>query len=142
MTEKVPALALGIGNRHLWGNHGLDLSLSGQSFYAVLVFDASLNAKAQYLYYLHPSSNHSLYFGGGGGYGLSWNDAVTPGPFGGSSSHRQFLTLDGVIGYEFQRTNDIKPFVQLELSQPVAYFKGKDLGNHTPSATLSIGIGI
>ncbi len=138
-----PSVSLGIGGRYRKGHHGVDFSINGQTFYAIFVFDGLLTAKAQYLFYPSPSSRHAIFFGGGSGYGCSRHEGFVPVMGGVGSSHStKFLTVDGVTGCEFRKDKRIKPLLQLELSQPVIYLKGKDHSQWTPSVVLSIGIGV
>ncbi|NGX55001.1 MAG: hypothetical protein KR126chlam2_00622 [Chlamydiae bacterium] len=84
-----------------------------------------------------------MYFGGGGGYGWMHHEGFAPvmGGTVGSTHSTQFLTVDGVVGWEFRRDKRIKPILQLELSQPVKYLKGKNHSQWTPGAVISVGLG-
>lgn len=139
MPEGAPSVSLGIGGRYRFGHHGLDVSLNGQAFYAIIAFDGSLITKAQYLYYPYPNSRSAMYFGAGGGYGCGLREWFVHAGGGLGISH--FLTADCMIGWEFRRDKRIKPFLQLELSQPAVYFKGKNYRPWSPAVVFSAGLG-
>ena len=92
-----------------------------------------------------------MYFGVGGGYGFEYckkkYGGIIPGlgcSLGPSYSRTwttHFLTVDGMIGYEFRRDKRFKPFLELGLSQPVVYLNDKNHKNWNPAITLSLGLG-
>jgi hypothetical protein len=138
-----PSMLLSVGGRYKMENHALDVSLNGQTFYAIFVLDHLITTKVQYLYYPFSNSGHAMYFGGGGGFGISRHTAAIPSTLGGggSSSSTRFLTVDSVIGWQFWLDQKIKPFLQLEISQPVVYFKGNHHGRWTPAVAICTGLG-
>ena len=127
LNSYLPIPTIGIGRRHQMGYHGYDLSLN---FSSVMLIN-SLSAKGMYLYYPFPNEKYRLYLGAGPGVGYNCSLEVEGG----------FISLEGVIGVEFQCSPHFKPFVQLEATQPVCSFYGKGAGNHRPGVALTIGVG-
>ncbi len=87
--------------------------------------------KANYLHYISPANDTSLYAGGG----LAWAGMKT-------KDKREFLGLvpNVALGYEMNRNQNWKSFVQLDVSQPAvaAFSKGSFPG---PLAEVSVGAG-
>lgn len=123
----LPTPALGIGSRYQRGNCGFDLSLNLNS---IIVINY-VSVKGVFLYYPFPANDHRLYMGIGPG--LGYNASI--GGEGGCGS------LEGIIGYEFRCSSRFRPFIQLELTQPVVRFKSKGPGQYQPGVAISIGVG-
>lgn len=134
------APTLGIGERYRQGNHGLDLSLNTQVMFAIVGVDASVTANARYLFYPYPNSTNAMYFGGGGGFGMSYCEtAFNSMGIRGFSNVSQFPTIDGVVGWEFRRDKRIKSFIQIEVCHRVMI---EDLRSWNPSSLIfSVGLG-
>ena len=121
----------GLGYRRLAGDGAIDISTSGilreqgkggQAFWTL--------PKVSYVHYLDPSSERSLYLGGG----LGWGGVVAPGhKFTG-------IISNATVGYEFMRHTAFLGFTEFTLSQPAIPLSEKG-GFPGPAAELSVGVG-
>ena len=127
---------IGLGYRLTSGSSGIDLSASFNKrklrteegkeriyFYTL--------PKANYLYYVSPASNTSLYAGGG----LAWGGMKT-------NDAQKFLGLipNAAIGLEMNRNAAWRSFIQVDVSQPaIAAEKIGDLPK--PFAEVTLGTG-
>lgn len=130
---------LGIGARFQKEYYGVDVSANLSS---MLFLSNYVSLKGMFLYYPQPHRRDQLYFGVGPGIGYRSVAILGCGPMvrGGSFEHG-LLNLEGVVGYEFRYHHHFKPFIQLEISQPVCYLKDKLRHNFTPGLTVLLGIG-
>lgn len=129
--------SLGLGARFQKGYYGFDLSAS----HSTLVFMNYASLKGMFLFYPQPEKKHQLYLGVGPGIGCHFGGVPMGAPFGGASSKRWTLNLEGVLGYEFRHTAHFKTFIQLELTQPVFGFGEGHRGSYKPGFALMGGIG-
>lgn len=122
----VPVPAVGLGYRWQKGNTGFDLSLSAGSLFVINY----ASVKGLFLFYPNPERSR-FYFGVGPGY--VHNVSI--------DNSNRCLSLEGVIGYEFASSYRCKPFIQLEITQPVVTFKSRFSSKKTPGVTVMFGIG-
>jgi hypothetical protein len=140
-VQTVVLPGIGLGARYQWERHGCDISINASS----LVFFNYFSLKALYLHYPMPERKHQLYFGCGPSIG--YYAGGTPGPSrmgGGRCNEYTCLNLEGVVGYEFRHARHFKPFVQLELTQPVVYMHtgiNHRKGDHAPGVAITGGLG-
>ena len=116
------APGLGLGWRATAGASALDLSLNYSGGGRTDFFTIP---KVNYLHYISPASEASLYLGGGLAYG--------------GVDHFVGLIPNAALGYEFNRTQTWRGFTQLDISQPVLAAHGKV--RSSPILELSIGGG-
>jgi hypothetical protein len=150
----------GAGYRVAYGQHGVDISTEGNyreirdvANERVANYSYAL-PKVNYLYYMTPDSDTSLY--GAAGLALGGvkqttiiaateetvvDEVVTPAV----AAHNKTQEFHGfipnvAIGYEFNRKGDVKTFVQLDVSQPALKIvqEGSFFG---PKVALSAGLG-
>lgn len=127
---------LGLGYRLSSGSSAIDLSASfnrretrtdeGKEYTYMFTLP-----KANYLYYVSAEKNNSLY----GGAGVAWGGVKT------SDNHEFYGLIPNVaLGYEMNRNEAWRSFVQLDVSQAAiaAYQKGS---LPKPYAELSLGAG-
>lgn len=127
---------LGLGYRLASGASALDLSASfnrretrsdeGKSRTYIYTLP-----KANYLYYITPASNNSLYAGGG----AAWGGVKT-------KEGREFhgLIPNVALGYEMNRNATLHSFVQLDVSQPaIAASQRGNLPKTYAEVTLGAG---
>lgn len=171
MTDTEIMIKYGLGWRYRKAHHGFNISISGHEPREFVIKDLNftntidtdtgdvivirdksisgsyyyVNGQAMYLYYLNPKSSNSFYFGAG-----AEADRYTF-HLKNSGSDLDMGFVSGVLsgGYQFQVTDKIKSFVEMQVSQP-AFIYGSTQGNRTglipmnswaPSVTFSIGIG-
>lgn len=128
---------LGIGARFQKDKYGFDLSANIGS----LIFVNYASLKGIGLFYPNPEKQNQLYLGFGPGIGYFESSVPMGGPFGSASSHCGFLSVDGLVGYEFRHAPRFKTFVQLEISQPIFSFKNQRRSTYKPGFALTAGIG-
>lgn len=151
---------LGVGYRVSYGQHGVDISTEGNrreirdaTNERVANYSYAL-PKVNYLFYVTPASNSSLYAGAGLALGgvkqttvvsateeTTANGVTTPAV----AAHNDVQEFLGFIpnvsaGYEFNRQGSVKTFVQLDVSQPALKIvqEGAFFG---PKVALSAGLG-
>lgn len=122
----VPVPSVGLGYRWQKGRTGFDLSLNAGSLFVVNY----ASVKGLFLFYPNPQESR-FYFGVGPGY--VHNVSI--------DNSNRCLSLEGVIGYEFASSCRCKPFIQLEITQPVVTFKSRFSSKKTPGVALMFGIG-
>ncbi len=152
---------LGVGYRIAYGHNAVDISSEwNQRQIRDIENQRTTNysytlPKVNYLFYLTPASNNSLYAGAGLALGgvkqttvisateetVSEDDVVTPAV----AAHNDTREFHGFIpniaaGYEFNRNGGVKTFVQLDISQPALAVmrEGSFFG---PKVALSAGLG-
>jgi len=119
------------GRRFDIGNAALDISAgwagSEHSGYDVEYF---YFPKVVYLAYEKPNAISSFFYGGG----LSWSG------YRKMNQHFSGISAEAVVGYELQRNSNIRPMVQLELSQPLLAYSYR--GTHPgPAVQMSMNVG-
>ncbi|MES2272887.1 MAG: hypothetical protein V4487_01690 [Chlamydiota bacterium] len=137
-TDSVKVLpGMGLGYRLIAGASALDLSATGNRY---ITRDAEGEKKtthfytlpkANYLYYISPAKNNSLYVGGG----LAWGGLKT-------KDDREFTGIisNAAVGYEMNRSSTVRSFVQLDVSQPAVAAVQKN-AFPGPFAEFSVGAG-
>lgn len=113
VDEAIPGL--GAGYRYVFGASALDVSASINSR-DIRVDQGKERAytytapKANYLYYITPSKNNSFYLGAGAAFSGVKQDET-----------KEFhgLVPNATVGFEMNRNNKWRTFVQAEVSQPV-----------------------
>jgi len=120
---------VGLGARFIKEKYSLDLSVSLGS----LIFFNYASVKGVFLYH-----KKSLYMGVGPGLGYYESSVPMGGPFGAATTSSKMLNIEGVVGYQFRKGHRVKPFVQLELSQPTLCFGSAS--THRPGLALSSGL--
>lgn len=152
---------LGIGYRAASGHNAVDISIEGnRREIRDVANERTANysytlPKVNYLYYVTPASNNSLYAGAGLALGGMKQTSVIPateevvGEDGivlpAVAAYNDAQEFHGIIpniaaGYEFNRKGAVKTFVQLDVSQPALAVmrEGSFFG---PKVALSAGIG-
>lgn len=152
---------LGIGYRTAYGHNALDVSsewnhrqIRDTENQRIANYSYTL-PKVNYLFYVTPASNNSLYAGAGLALGgvkqttvisateeiVDEDGVVTPAV----AAHNDTREFHGLIpnvaaGYEFNRNGGVKTFVQLDISQPALAVmrEGSFMG---PKVALSAGLG-
>jgi hypothetical protein len=134
LEQVIPGL--GLGYRVVLGFSGIDISASYNrrnltaNEEQVQTFVYTL-PKANYLYYVSPSSNQSFYAGAG----AAWGGIKT-------KDGREFLGLipNVALGYEMNRNNTIRTFVEVNVSKPaLAWSQTGDLAAAYAEASLGAG---
>lgn len=142
----------GLGVRFQREEHGCDLSFS----FGSLVFENYASLKGMYLFYPKLQDKNQLYLGFGSGVGYYLSSVPMGMPYGSVTKSYASLNLEAVLGYEFNVNCYFKPFIQLELSQPIFNFSrskyrvrdGDDYKNryvrcdNTPKIALMFGFGL
>lgn len=125
---------IGIGYRLYSGSTAVDFSTSvnGLCSEDAKAFTYML-PKANYLYFLTPAEKNSVYFGAGLGWGGIYKKTEAKEEFNG-------LIANASLGYEIERKEDFRSFVQLDLNQPTIA-ASKQSAFPGPSAELAAGIG-
>ncbi len=153
---------LGLGYRAAFGHHAVDVSADANRREIRDVADAkTVNysytlPKVNYLFYVTPASNSSLYAGAGLGFGGMKDTTVVAAveemkdeaglvTTQAAAAHNKVQEFHGIIpnasvGYEFGRNTSVRTFVQLDVSQPAvaALKEGEFFG---PKVELSLGAG-
>ncbi len=134
LQQVIPGL--GLGYRLIFGASGIDVSASYNrrnitaDEVQVQTFVYTL-PKASYLYYVSPASNNSFYAGAG----AAWGGVKT-------KDGREFLGLipNVALGYEMNRNNMIRTFVEVNVSKPaLAWTQTGDLAAAYAEASLGAG---
>lgn len=124
----------GIGYRFNVGSHGFDVSANynvGTGWRGEHKSSFWTLPKASYLFYLSPTKNESFYAGAG----LSWGKIET-------KDQRSFTGImpNFTLGMEMLRTQVLKTFVELNVTQPAIAYQVSDRFPG-PVAEISIGGG-
>lgn len=119
---------LGIGRRYERGNSAIDVSINFAGNNKNIYYSIP---KIMHLRYITPSESSSLYFGGG----------LSLGGVAGKS--RGFVGLMGEIalGYEMNRDQAIRTFVEFDFSQGMLPFHYKHKLAYNPVLSLAFGVG-
>jgi hypothetical protein len=132
IADFVPGV--GLGFRMTQGKHGLDISSNGaygKGWNNEIKTHFWTFPRVSYLHYFNPTSNQSLYFGGG----LGWGEIRT-------RKESQFLGIipSLTLGMEMLRTSAFLTFTELNISQAAVARKatGPFPG---PVAEFSVGAG-
>lgn len=117
------------GRRFEMGDSAVDVSVGGGQHKS----DSGLKSsyitlpKLTYIHFDQAYALDSLFYGGG----LSWSSVKNDGfQFRG-------IYMEGTIGYEFKRNTNLRPMVQLDISQPL--LAEKKIGSH-PRSSLMLGL--
>jgi hypothetical protein len=132
-----PGIVVTPGDHYVVPSTGAGVRVSKDHFGA----DVSANwaikhygsGKGLLLFYPSPDDKNRFYFGAGGGYAHSNRNERTPY---GRPRPESGPTADGVVGYEWRHSENIKSFLQLEVAQPVSSHRQK-----SPGFAISYGIG-
>jgi hypothetical protein len=136
--------SLGIGYRRASGHSAVDISTSGSghSSKGIEAYTYTL-PKANYLYYLTPAVDNSLYMGGG----LAWGGVKKSVKSTDEDGHKFYkessfhgIVANAAVGYEMYRSSPLRSFVQLDVNQPIVATHGTR-GFPSPSTELAAGIG-
>jgi len=101
------------------------------------------------LFYLSPDTVNSWYLGTGATFDLSWYDVIKPRTYADDLEEDSLLFGGGlsataIIGYEFLRTSEVRPMIQLELHAPAYLFSTENdfgaLNAWVPAASLMAGV--
>lgn len=141
---------LGLGSRWRMGHSGVDIRFDcditpiGIESDQLAPLPESATVNLSYLYFLDPAEENTIYFGLGGA--ATYLDAFgIVKDLGNITIHQVNFKGQVLVGYEFRRSQLIKPFVQLALSQEVAkVYWDSDFSPNIhlyPSCTLSAGVG-
>lgn len=127
---------VGLGIRVQKDYCGLDLSAN----LGTLVFVNYASLKSLCLFYPYPASRDQIYFGVGPGIGYQLNSIPKGIALHMASCRRGFLTVEGLIGYEFRHSDYYKTFMQIELFQPIISLN-KHHRHYKPGIAFTAGIG-
>lgn len=129
---------VGVGARFQRDEYGLDLSANVGS----IIFNNYVALKGVFLFYPYYEKKNQFYVGVGPGVGHYENSVVIGEHFGVKSHECRFLTIEGVVGYEFRHARYFKTFIQIELSQPAVILKG-NVRHHRykPGVACNAGVG-
>lgn len=122
--------ALGIGRRYERGDFAIDISINLAGNNKNLYYSIP---KMMYLRYLTPCETNSLYYGGG----LSFGGMAS------KSKSKNFVGLMGelALGYEMNRDQAIRTFVELDVSQGIIPFNYNHKLSYNPALSLAFGVG-
>lgn len=127
----------GLGARFQKNQYGFDLSANLSS----MVFVNYASLKGLFLFYPNVEKKNQWYVGIGPG--LGYYLKVAKGhPTGSRERKHGCVALEGCLGYEFRHYKHFKTFVQLEFSQPVIHFGGRNFDrSYRPGIGFSAGFG-